>query len=67
MESDVPAESYAIPFGEANVVREGKDATIVTYGQMVHRALDAADLLAKEGWNARSSTCAPSRRSTWTR
>ena len=35
-ESEVPAESYAIPFAEANVVREGKDATIVTYGQMVH-------------------------------
>src|SRR5436190_5592940 len=31
-ESDVPAEAYTIPFGEANVVREGKDATIVAYG-----------------------------------
>jgi acetoin:2,6-dichlorophenolindophenol oxidoreductase subunit beta len=48
-ESDVPAESYAIPFGEANVVREGKHATIVTYGQMVHRATAAADALAKKG------------------
>jgi pyruvate dehydrogenase E1 component beta subunit len=48
-ESDVPAESYAIPFGEANVVREGKHATIVTYGQMVHRATAAADTLAKKG------------------
>jgi len=47
-ESDVPAESYTIPFGEANVVREGKDATIVTYGLMVHRAMEAADMLAKE-------------------
>src|SRR5215470_5580014 len=47
-ESDVPAESYAIPFGEANVVREGKDATIVTYGQMVHRATSAAESLAKK-------------------
>jgi len=47
-ESDVPAEAYTIPFGEANVVREGKDATIVTYGLMVHKALEAADALAKE-------------------
>ena len=47
-ESDVPQESYAIPFGEANVVREGKHVTIVTYGMMVHRALDAAVALAKD-------------------
>ncbi len=45
--SDVPEEAYAIPFGEANIVREGKHATIVTYGQMVHRSLDAAAALAK--------------------
>ena len=44
-EAEVPAESYAIPFGEANVVREGGDCTIVTYGMMVHRALDAAEEL----------------------
>lgn len=48
LETDVPQESYAIPFGEANVVREGKHATIVTYGMMVHRALDAAAALAKD-------------------
>ena len=47
-ESDVPQESYAIPFGEANVAREGKHVTIVTYGMMVHRALDAAAALAKD-------------------
>src|SRR5215469_3679778 len=47
-ESDVPAEAYTIPFAEANVVREGKDATIVAYGLMVHKALEAADALAKE-------------------
>jgi pyruvate dehydrogenase E1 component beta subunit len=48
-ESEVPNESYAIPFGEANVVREGKDATIVTYGLMVHKAQEAANDLAKKG------------------
>jgi pyruvate/2-oxoglutarate/acetoin dehydrogenase E1 component len=49
LEGDVPEASYAIPFGEANVVRDGKHATIVTYGLMVHRSLDAAATLAKEG------------------
>ena len=47
-ESEVPEESYAIPFGEANIVRDGKHATIVTYGQTVHRSVDAANALAKE-------------------
>src|SRR5499427_5009081 len=41
-EGEVPEASYAIPFGEASVVREGRSATIVGYGLMVHRALDAA-------------------------
>jgi len=48
-EGEVPEASYAIPLGEASVVREGKHASIVTYGLMVHRALEAAALLAKEG------------------
>ena len=47
--ADVPEEPYAIPFGEANIVREGGDATIVTYGQMVGRSLEAAELLKKDG------------------
>ena len=45
---DVPAESYTIPFGEAAISREGKSATLVTSGLMVHRALEAAETLAKE-------------------
>ena len=48
-EGEVPEGLYAIPFGEAAVVREGKHATVATYGLMVHRALDAAALLAKDG------------------
>jgi pyruvate dehydrogenase E1 component beta subunit len=48
-EGEVPEASYAIPFGEANIVREGTKATIVAYALMVHRALDAAAQLAKEG------------------
>ncbi len=52
MEGDVPEESYSIPFGEANIARDGDDVTIVTYGRMVHHALDAAQKLAKEGIEA---------------
>src|SRR6478736_8481582 len=46
---DVPEESYAIPFGEANIVREGGDVTIVAIGRMVAMAQDAATELASSG------------------
>ena len=49
VEGEVSEESYVIPFAEANVLRDGGDATIVTYGMMVGRALDAAKTLSKEG------------------
>jgi pyruvate dehydrogenase E1 component beta subunit len=44
----VPEAPYAIPFGEANFVREGEDVTIVAIGRMVHVAKRAADKLAQE-------------------
>jgi acetoin:2,6-dichlorophenolindophenol oxidoreductase subunit beta len=50
--ADVPEESYAIPFGEANVVREGGDVTIVAIGRMVHTAMEAAGELAGSGVQA---------------
>jgi acetoin:2,6-dichlorophenolindophenol oxidoreductase subunit beta len=46
---EVPDESYTIPFGEANVTREGRDVTIVALGRMVKLANEAADALAKQG------------------
>ena len=49
VEGELPEESYAIPFGEANFVREGDDVTIVAIGRMVHMATEAADNLTKEG------------------
>ncbi len=49
MEGDVPEESYAIPFGEANVLREGNDVTIVAIGRMVNLAMEAAGNLQKQG------------------
>ena len=49
LEGDVPEESYTVPFGEANIVREGDDITIVAIGRMVHYAAEAADSMAKDG------------------
>jgi pyruvate dehydrogenase E1 component beta subunit len=49
MAGEVPEESYTVPFGEANVVREGSDVTIVTLGRMVHTSLEAAEQLAGSG------------------
>jgi acetoin:2,6-dichlorophenolindophenol oxidoreductase subunit beta len=49
IEEDVPEGAYTIPFGEANVVREGKDVTIVALGRMVMLAIQAADALARDG------------------
>ncbi|MFB6132474.1 MAG: alpha-ketoacid dehydrogenase subunit beta [Halanaeroarchaeum sp.] len=42
----VPEEDYTIPFGSADVKREGSDVTVVTLGLHVHRALEAAEELA---------------------
>jgi pyruvate/2-oxoglutarate/acetoin dehydrogenase E1 component len=49
MQGDVPEELYTVPFGEANFLREGDDVTLVTYGRMVHLALEAANNLARQG------------------
>jgi pyruvate dehydrogenase E1 component beta subunit len=49
MEGDVPEEGYTIPFGEANIVREGGDVTIVAIGREVNLALEAAESLAADG------------------
>ncbi len=48
-EGEVPEEAYTIPFGEANIVREGGDVTIVAFGRMVVFTTEVADRLAKEG------------------
>jgi pyruvate/2-oxoglutarate/acetoin dehydrogenase E1 component len=48
----VPETEYTIPFGSADVKREGGDVTIVTLGLHVHRALDAAEGLAEQGIDA---------------
>ncbi|MCU6761069.1 Pyruvate dehydrogenase E1 component subunit beta [uncultured Roseburia sp.] len=46
---EVPEGEYLIPFGQANVVREGTDLTIVATSTMVNHAVKAAEAYAKEG------------------
>ncbi|MEX2527183.1 MAG: alpha-ketoacid dehydrogenase subunit beta [Gemmatimonadota bacterium] len=45
----LPNHDYVVPLGKARVAREGEQVTVVTYGLMVHRSLEAAAILAKEG------------------
>lgn len=45
---DVPVDEYEIDLGKADIVRQGKDVTIVTWGSLVHKALTAADMLLKQ-------------------
>jgi len=45
----IPEEEYLIPFGEADVKREGEDITLVATFWMVHKALEAAEQLSKKG------------------
>ena len=46
---EVPEEDYTIPIGVADVKKEGKDVTVIAVGLMVRRALEAAEILEKEG------------------
>jgi len=52
LKGPVPAEDYTIPFGVADVKREGEDITLVATSSMVQVALEAADLLETVGISA---------------
>ena len=47
--SPYPGKDFMIPFGKARIVREGSDASIITYGALVHRAELAAAALERGG------------------
>ena len=52
MRGEVPDEWYEIPFGQADIKREGNDVTIVAYSRMTHVALQAAAMLEEKGRQA---------------
>lgn len=47
--SPEPDEDFLLPWGRARLAREGNDLTVVTYGAMVKRSLDAAEAMSREG------------------
>lgn len=49
IKEDLPAEDFVVPIGKAALRREGDDLSIITYGAMVYKALEAAEELAKDG------------------
>jgi len=52
LKGEVPEGEHLVPFGKANVIREGKDVTIVAYSKTVHDALKAAETLEEQGTDA---------------
>src|SRR5438874_1485476 len=46
---EVPEDDYQVPLGEAKVVREGRQMTVVAWGAMLHEAKEAVELAEKEG------------------
>lgn len=44
----LPEEDYVVPLGVARTVRDGEDLTVVTYGAMVHKSVEAANVLETE-------------------
>lgn len=46
---EVPEEEYLIPFGVADVRRQGKEATVISFGKPMKAVMEAADALEKEG------------------
>jgi 2-oxoisovalerate dehydrogenase E1 component beta subunit len=49
IKEEVPDGDYIVPLGKARIAREGRNLSIITYAAMVHVALEAAEILAKEG------------------
>jgi 2-oxoisovalerate dehydrogenase E1 component beta subunit len=49
IKEEIPQDDYIVPLGKARVAREGRDLSVITYAAMVYVALEAAEMLAKEG------------------
>ena len=46
---EIPEELYTVPLGEARLVQEGRDVTVIAWGSMLHEVLQAAEQLGDEG------------------
>ena len=49
LKEDVPEEAYTIPIGEARIVEEGSDVSLISYGPMIQTAIEAIEIVKKEG------------------
>src|SRR5437763_2119901 len=49
VKEELPADDYTVPIGKARVPRAGRDVSVITYAAMLHVALEAAEILAREG------------------
>jgi 2-oxoisovalerate dehydrogenase E1 component beta subunit len=49
IKEELPTDDYTVEIGKAKVAREGRHLSVITYGAMLYIALDAAEILAKEG------------------
>ena len=49
IKEELPAADYTVPIGKARIARAGSDVSVITYAAMVYVALEAAEILAKEG------------------
>jgi pyruvate dehydrogenase E1 component beta subunit len=51
LKEDLPEEEYLVPLDKAEIVRPGKDVTILTYSRMRHHVMQAVPTLVKEGYD----------------
>src|SRR5260221_1585561 len=49
IKDEIPADDYVVPLGKARVAREGRHLSVITYAAMLYVALEAADIVSKEG------------------
>ena len=49
IKDEVPANDYIVPIGKARIAREGSDLSVITYAAMVYTAMEAAEIVSKEG------------------
>jgi 2-oxoisovalerate dehydrogenase E1 component beta subunit len=49
LKDKIPEGDYVVPIGKANVAREGTDVSVITYGAMLSKSIEAAEMAQKEG------------------